>query len=73
MTSNAFWPVRKGDNHCPKCDSELFIVEDYADETGHIIMYKLRCFECGETYILSENIRSGMEVNLHELPRGRFV
>lgn len=63
-----FWPNHEGDNHCPVCDSELYIWSEYIDSNGYNCMYKLKCCECGAEYLLHESIRSSMNVRMRELP-----
>jgi len=63
-----FWPAYTGDNHCPRCESELFVWSAYVDDLGHSYMYELRCCECGAEYLLHESIRSSCDVRLRKIP-----
>lgn len=66
-----FWPMCEGDNHCPKCGSELYVWSAYVNDSGHSFMYQLRCCECGEGYLLHETTRSSMNVRLRVLRTGQ--
>lgn len=68
----SFWPRKRGDKACPKCESELFIVEEFDDNTGDPFMYRVKCFECGEQYFITTSIAHTMMLNLREIPRAKF-
>lgn len=61
--TNSFWPTSEGDNHCPRCGYPLLIIEEFPCSRDYSV-YKLRCFECGEYYLVGSETVLSMHVKL---------
>ena len=74
--AKSFWPIREGDKECPRCGSELFITDIFmtCSDRGDTArkLYKLRCFECGDEFLIGDSLATGMKLQLRELQRGKL-